>query len=288
MKNLLTGLFLLLTLCCFSQTDHNGNPVFNSIPMGEDSLNGLRLLANYYTLQNNIDNKGSSVYISDRPTTDEIARAATNLPADFYVLLKDGTVIKMILINYYPRKRFFVITPGTPASKSYTNPLKGDIAENRANELVKAGYDPAAMIQGGKLSFDNKHYTITPNDATKRAVIALIKTEHLDVADSTAPATKMLSKDELRAKILAETKEGGKLDFFTPIKGKEMEGIQVKPGIFDTRIGIALYNWGKANYNLGVGTVDEALAIFAEFRGRPVKFRETEYIKLGFEKGLER
>lgn len=288
MKNLLSILCLLLTLSCFSQVDRNGNPVFNSVPMGEDSLNGFRLLANYYPLQNNIDNKTSSVYISDEPTRAEIAKAATNLPADFFLLLKGQTVVRTILVNNYPKKWFLVITPGDPESKKYPNPLKGDMAENRARELVKAGYDPVATIQEGKLRFDNKRYTITPNDAIKRAVIDLIKTEHLDVNDSIGKGLKLLSKEELHARILKETKEGGKLDFFTPIKGKEMDGIQVKPGIFDTRIGMALYNWGKANYELGVSTWDEALAIFAEFKGRPLNTREKEYIKLGFEKGLER
>jgi hypothetical protein len=67
-----------------------------------------------------------------------------------------------------------------------------------------------------------------------------------------------------------------------------MEGIQVKPGLFDTRIGIALYKWGRANKDLGVATLDEAYAIFAEFKGRDLDIREKQYIKLGFEKGLEK
>lgn len=287
MKFTLTILTLLSALCGFPQTDHNGNPVFNSIPMGEDSLNGFKLLANYYSLRDNIDNKTSSVYIADSPTTKDIANAATKLPADFFILVKNGTVANLILINYYPKKQFLVITPGTPEPKRYKNPLHGDIAENRANELIKTGYDPEGAIRDGKLHFNGKNYTITPNDAMKRAIIDLINTEHLDVAGS--PTMKILSKDELHAKILAETKEGGKLDFFTPIKGKEMQAIQLKPGLFDSRIDFALYNWGKDNFDLGVATLDEAYAIFSEFRrGRPLNIREKECIKNGFERTLEK
>src|SRR6202000_2213172 len=38
MKLLLTALTTLITLACFSQTDGNGNPVFNSIEAGADRL----------------------------------------------------------------------------------------------------------------------------------------------------------------------------------------------------------------------------------------------------------
>jgi hypothetical protein len=284
MKALLTILTTLITLASFSQIDGNGNPVVNSIEMGVDSLNGCQLLANYYTLQNNIDNKGSSVYIADKPTLDQIAKAATNLPADFFILSKNGSILKMILVNTYPAKWFLVVTPGQAGPKKYKNPLNGDIAENRANELIKAGYDSASKIADGKLRFNDKRYNITSNAEIKDAVMRLISEEHLaDTSGITMP-----SKEELHASILKETRPGGELDYFTPIKGREMQGVQIKPGLIDTRIGIALYKWGKANKDLGVATLDEAYSIFAEFKGRDLDIREKGYIKLGFEKGLEK
>ena len=291
MKHLPTLLTLALGLLCattsVAQTDHNGNPVFNTIPMGEDTLGGgFRLLANYYTMKDNIDNKGSSVYIADQPTTDQIATAATRLPADNFILLKGSTVIKIILVNYYPQKWILVITPGVQQPKKYKNPLKGEIAENRASELIKEKYDPAASIRDGVLTFNNSHYSITPNQATKAAIMELIMKEHLDV--DVATGLKIPSKEELHAMILKQTREGGKLDFFTPIKGKEMEGIQVKPGIIDTRGGFSLMKWGEAAFDLGVVDLEEAYAIFAEFRGRPINMREKEYIKFGFEKKLDK
>jgi hypothetical protein len=284
MKLLLTVLTILITVACFSQTDGNGNPIFNAIEMGEDSLNGYQLLANYYTLQNNIDNRGSSVYIADKPTLNQIATAATNLPADYFLVLKNGSVLKMILVNTYPKKWFLVVTPGQAEPKKYENPLKGDIAENRANELIKAGYDSASNIADGKLRFNDNRYTITSNAEIKEAVIHLINEEHL--ADTSG--IKTLSREELHTAILKETQPGGKLDFFTPIKGHEWDAVQIKPGLIDTRRGIALYNWGKANKDLGVATLDEAYAIFAEFKGRELNIPEKAYIKLGFEKGLDK
>jgi hypothetical protein len=284
MKPLLTVLATLITLASFAQTDSNGNPVFSSIETGKDSIDGYELLGNYYTLENNIDNKGSSVYIADKPTPNQVITAATRLPADFFILTKNGSVVKTILVNAYPEKWFFVVTPGKPEPQKYKNPLTGDIAENRANELVKAGYDPASAIADGKIRFNANSYTIISNAEIKKAVIHLINAEHL--ADTTGII--MPSGKEIHAQILKETKPGGQLDYFTPIKGHEMDGIQIKPGLFDTRIGIALYNWGKANKDLGVATLDEAFAIFAEFKGRNLNIREEDYIKLGYEKGLEK
>ena len=52
-------------------------------------------------------------------------------------------------------------------------------------------------------------------------------------------------QEEIKDFIIKETKEGGKLDFFSSIKGKEYNASQVKAGLFMTNIEIALYKWGK-------------------------------------------
>lgn len=77
-----------------------------------------------------------------------------------------------------------------------------------------------------------------------------------------------LSKAEIKTFILTETKEGGKLDFFTKIKGIEYNGSQFKPGLIMTNIEIALYSWGKANADLGVENIETALIIFEKFKGK--------------------
>ena len=47
----------------FGQTDNIGNPVFNSISTGEKTIDDFRLISNYYTLRNNIENKLSLLYL---------------------------------------------------------------------------------------------------------------------------------------------------------------------------------------------------------------------------------
>ena len=86
--------------------------------------------------------------------------------------------------------------------------------------------------------------------------------------------------------VLKETKVGGKLDFFTPIRGHDYESVQVKPRVFDTKSGFALISWGKAAYAAGVKSLDDAYSIFAEYKERPVNPREKEYIKLGYNREL--
>jgi len=92
----------------------------------------------------------------------------------------------------------------------------------------------------------------------------------------------------LKTQVLTETKEGGKLDFFTPIKGHEYDGVQIKPGLFTTKLGIALMNWGKGNYEMGILNVDDAFLIFSAYKGRPVNEREKEYIRMGFNRELDK
>lgn len=284
MKGTLAALLLFSATYSFCQTDTQGNPVFNSVSIGEDTIGDLKLLANYYTLKNNIDNKRSSVYISDNPTLDEISNAI-KLPSDFFVLMNGQNVVCIIMPTIYPENQITVLDPDTRQLKHYKSSIKGDISENRANELVKEKYDSSATIEKEKLVFNNRKLRITPNREIKRAVMDLIAKEKL--GDRVPSKMKILSKDELRTQILKETREGGKMDFFNPIKGHEYEGVQVRPGIIGTKLEIALMAWGRACFELGVNTEEDALSIFAEFKGRPLNVREQETIKRGFEKGLQ-
>lgn len=96
------------------------------------------------------------------------------------------------------------------------------------------------------------------------------------------------NQKEIRNQILEQTKQEGKLDFFTSIKGHETDGILIKTGIYDTKLGSALIKWGKANADLGIKSLDEAYSIFAEYKGREITKREREYIRIGYNRELEK
>ena len=94
-------------------------------------------------------------------------------------------------------------------------------------------------------------------------------------------------QEELKMLIVKETKKGGRYDFFTAIKGHEYDGIQIKPGIFETKLGFALIKWGKVTYDLGVDSLETAYLIFSTYKGRETNEREKEYIKIGYNRELE-
>jgi hypothetical protein len=285
MHRFLNFLFLLLATQVFSQTDQNGNPVFNSVSTNEEKVKDFQFLSNYYTLKNNIENKSSSVYISNHPTLDEIENAALNLPSDFFVVMKKQSLLNVILIRNNPTRQYFVVNPTTGKQEELPCSIRGDITENRANEIIKENYDPKAKIKGNKLFFNNKKLKIISNTEIKNNVLELIEKQKLDIGDTSN--VKLLSKDELRKIVVTESKEGGKLDFFTEIKGHEYDGVQIKPGLFTTRLGVALYKWGRANFDLGVNTIDDALEFWAEYKKRQANEREVAYITKGFNKELE-
>jgi hypothetical protein len=173
-------------------------------------------------------------------------------------------------------------------NKQSTFPCKfiGDITESRAKEIVKDKYDPTATIENGKLKFNGKEFAIISNQEIEDAVWNLIKDEKLD---KKKPSDIILpSKKELKNYILTETKEGGKLDFFTEIKGKEYDGVQIKPGVFTTKQSIALYKWGRACFDIGVNTVEDAYEIYSEFKSKPINERDKDYIRMGFYKEWEK
>ena len=286
MKHLLTTLLLFIGVQGYCQKDQNGNPVFNSVSINEETIKDFKLLSNYYTLKNNIENKGSSVFISARPSPGESLEAAIILPSEFFIIIKGQSVINMIMFLNSPIRKYLVITPAIGKQQEFECSLKGEISENRAAEFIKEGYDPMARIEGNKLYSNNKVLNIISNKEIREDILALIETQSL--ADGDSSQIKMLSKEQLKAIVLAETKEGGKLDFFTEIKGREMEGVQIKQGIFTTRIGIALYKWGRANFELGVNTAEDALEFWTELKGRQPNKREETYIRKGFNKELEK
>ena len=268
----------------YSQTDSNGNPVFNSVTVAEERFSDFSVSSNYYTLSNNIDNENSSVFISEDPSLKQIAEAAVNLPSDFFIITKGSYMTNMIMMLDTPERIFLVIDPQSGRKTEYACKLKGDISENRAKEIIDKNFDTSAHIKGNYLYFNDQKLKVISNEKLKKAIMSLINQEQL--AQSTNDI-KLLSQEEIKQVVLDESKEGGRLDFFTKIKGEENNGIQIKPGVFATKYSVALYQWGRANFDLGVNTLEDAYALFSEYKSREINEREKSYIKMGFERAWE-
>jgi hypothetical protein len=270
----------------YSQTDKNGNPIFNSIITNEQVFDDFTLISNYYTLENNIENSKSSVYISEKPSLIEIEKAAIELTSSFFLITKNQQMSNMVLIVNEPKMTFIVVDIAANKTSEFDCALKGEITENRANEIIKAGFDTNAKIKRGKFYFNDKKLKIITNAKINKAVLSLIKKQGLDQTKTSD--IKIPTQEELKEIILTETKGGGQFDYFTEIKGKEYDGVQIKSGVFSTNLGMALYKWGRATFENGVNTLEDSYKIFAEFKGRELNRREKDYIKLGFNKELEK
>lgn len=91
----------------------------------------------------------------------------------------------------------------------------------------------------------------------------------------------------IKSEIIKETQTNGKLDFFTPIKGKENNGYQVKPGLYASYREMALYNWAKSVKDLGIEDLEELYKLYSEARKKEVTNMEKDILKMGFNKELE-
>lgn len=271
---------ILLWFNIYAQDTKVDNPVYNSIITSEKAINDLTLISNYYTLENNINNSNSMVYISNEPTLDEIEEAATANASDFFLLTKENKMVVMISLVNSPKREFMVIIMKNNKQKFYSCKLVGDIAENRASELITNQYDPEAYIENNILFFNKKTFRIINNNDIEEAVLELIKSKKLDRKKPSDIV--YLSQGKMKSYIISETKEGGSFDFFSEIKGKENNGVQVMPGVFSTYKSVALYQWGRACFDLGVNTIDDALEIYTEINGKPLYDRDKSYIKMGF------
>src|ERR1043165_4643797 len=101
MTRLLFLILLVYSSRCFAQTDANGNPTVNSVILNEEQVGNYMLVSSYYTLKGNIDNKGSSVFISKEPTLLEIDYAAMHQLSDFFLVAKNHFMLRLIkLVNY--------------------------------------------------------------------------------------------------------------------------------------------------------------------------------------------
>lgn len=244
------------------------------------------LVASYYPLKGNMDNRKSVAYVTDSPTLLEVDYAARQQASDFFAVVRNHSILKVIALNREGDSwRWLVVDMEKGGSQGYALPDAADMTENRARELLRNGYDPKAKMTGNTLYFKGARLSILSNSRIKALLSSLIAREGLAKGDSTDVQYRTCAETE--AYVLKASAKGGELDVFTPISAHEYDGVQVKPGVYNTKLDMALYQWGKACFDLGINTLEDAWKVFAKFRGRALTGKERDYIKMGFERALE-
>jgi hypothetical protein len=167
----------------WAQVDKYSNPIFNSISLSEDDLGDFELSSNYYTINNNIANRESSVYVSNTPTKGEYLKFARNIPSYFFIVYKGPTIF--IAITLLPKIEgnkttlsYNIVNPNTKKSIEAPCRVWGEISEKRAHELLELKVDSSAKIidlpnNGKGLLFEGIVYRIQPYDNLKKDVTEL-------------------------------------------------------------------------------------------------------------------
>ncbi|MDF2430590.1 MAG: hypothetical protein JWP44_221 [Mucilaginibacter sp.] len=99
--------------------------------------------------------------------------------------------------------------------------------------------------------------------------------------DNTAKLT-----TEFRNKIISESKNGGKLDFWTPIKGHEYDGAMIAKGataaenIYASNKEIAVIKWVLNLKKLGVKK-DDIIYLYEALKGRKIRDDEISLVNFG-------
>lgn len=282
MKKIALILFAVITqTTAYGQTDKNGNPVFNSDVISEEKLEGFELTSSYYTIENNISNKGSSVYVSEKPTLTEYLKFARELPANFFIIHKGQYLMFFILLlpnveGSNTNLSYNIINPNNGKSIQKACNVWGEISEKRADELLKLKVDTAAKIidlpnNGKGLLFNGIAYRIQPYDKLKAEVIEVamqLTTTKEEIKDS----VEYIKKETI----------GGKLDF-NKVLEKEKQALFLYDGVAYNKKDFAIYLWGKNVKMLGVSSSKKAKKLWEEINNRTLTAPEKKALVSGFD-----
>lgn len=93
---------------------------------------------------------------------------------------------------------------------------------------------------------------------------------------------------QVRAELIKESKNHGKLDYWTPIKGHEFEGERVEHDFYASKDDAAVIKWAYALTNSGLKSKADIISLFEELKGREIRPTELTYIDYGYRKAIEK
>ena len=127
------------------QPDDHGKPVFNSVALEDSIIHPEKgISANYYTVSNNIANPNSSVFVSKKPTEEEIWAFTMNMPSYFFIIHEKRDI--RAIAGLWPKSRDWlnggwewkIMNPNNGTEKVLESGIKGPIAEHRMREYKNA------------------------------------------------------------------------------------------------------------------------------------------------------
>ena len=184
MKKIAFLVFAALTLNIFGQTDKNGNPVFNNDIISEEKIDNFELTSGYYNIKENISNKKSSVFVSEKPTLDDYLNFSRDLPSYCFIIHRGEKVIGMIILLQTNKGskttlNYKINFPSTGKRIEQPCNVWGEISEKRVSELESIKVDKESNIMelgnGNLYFFNGVGYRIQPYDKLKAEVDEISK-----------------------------------------------------------------------------------------------------------------
>lgn len=259
----------------YAQFDKNGNPIFNSEKIENFTLENVEIISSYYTIKDNIDNRQSSVFINENPTSDDYWNFSSKLPSYYFMIVDKGNIKGMLmLIPKSEDDSFFynVVIPDKNESFQIPSKLKGKITENRAKELIGIK-KTKAIINDGVLQFNNKDFQILKYKDVIEEVKNIVKEKFIDDHHD--------ENSTLENYIKTESK-GGKLDFKNTVEKYEGAFINFN-GIMYNKKDFAILMWGAAVKKTGITELNKAQSLWQEINERNLTAPELKALQKGFE-----
>ncbi|MBV8388967.1 MAG: hypothetical protein JO080_04115 [Mucilaginibacter sp.] len=92
---------------------------------------------------------------------------------------------------------------------------------------------------------------------------------------------------QTRAELIKASKKNGKLDYWTPIKGHELDGERIEHDFYVSKEDAALIKWSYQLTVTGIKNKADIISLYEELKGRKVSDSELTYIDYGYQKALE-
>lgn len=259
----------------YSQSDKNGNPIFNSEKLGNFSFENIEIISSYYTIKNNIDNKQSSVFVNENPTLDDYWSFSSKLPSYYFMVFDKGDIKGMLmLIPKNEDDSFFynIVIPNKNENFQIPSKLKGKITENRAQELVNFR-KTKAVINNDVLKFNSQDFQILKYNDVIEEVKNIVKEKIINNPDD--------ENSNIEKYIKTESK-GGKLDFKNTVEKYDGAFINFD-GILYNKKDFAILMWGAAVKKTGITELNKAQLLWQEINERNLTDPELKALQKGFE-----
>ena len=262
----------------YGQIDKNGSPISITKELKNYDFEDFTLIVEYYPIRDNIDNKNSSLYFYESPTKDNYLFWAQNMFSYQFTVKKEGNIYLNVTLNQKNREgesEFFynISSPRIGYYKTIPCTIKGDITEQRANELVINQYDKEAKIYTKDsvkyCQFNDSELIIQPFLDIEKEVLSIIQKYKLRNENN-------IEINDTIEYIKNET-IGGRLDF---------EKFMIGYGSMDAEYKTHLYSmkmWGYAVKELGVKNYEKAIELWEEIHNTKLTANEIIAIKNGFE-----